>query len=117
VNLPSALGFGGEEDWRICRGMFQLLLRQAPIRLHNADPLSSFHRANRGEGTEAKGPNEHRSARGTKLKIQKKCLGVFFRGRAPPVRASRIAMGASAGAMAMGGPRLYCAWRTGKAAS
>jgi hypothetical protein len=31
------------------------------------------------------------------------------------VRASRIAMGASAGAMAMGGPRLYCAWRTGKA--
>jgi hypothetical protein len=117
VNLPSTLGFGQEGDWRICGGRFQLLHRQALVRLHNADLLSSFHRANRGEGTEAKGPNEHRSIRGTKPKIQKKCLGVFLRGRAPAARASRIAMGALAGAMATGGPCLSCAWRTGKAAS
>jgi hypothetical protein len=49
---------------------------------------------------------------GTKPKIQKKCLVVFFRGRAPPVRASCIAMGALAGAVATGGPRLSYAWRT-----
>jgi hypothetical protein len=54
VNLPSALGFGGEGDWRICGGRFQLLLRQALVRLHNADPLSSFQRANRGRGQKPK---------------------------------------------------------------